>query len=52
MGTAQDGAFHWLKSDGLLFGQKDKSDPAVFDVLMDEFDKTFAYDRSGRLLHQ
>ncbi len=47
VGTAQDGAFHWLKSDGLLFGQRDKSDPAVFDVLMDEFDKTFAYDRSG-----
>src|SRR5260221_12495043 len=46
VGTAQDGAFYWLKS-GLLFGQKDKGDRAVFDVLMDEFDKTFAYDQSG-----
>ena len=47
MGTPQDGAFYNLKSGGLLFGQRDQSDPAVFDVLMDEFDKTFAYDKSG-----
>ena len=47
VGTPQDGAFYNLTSDGLLFGQRDKSDTAVFDVLMDEFDKTFAYDKSG-----
>ena len=47
VGTPQDGAFYNLTSGGLLFGQHDHSDPAVFDVLMDEFDKTFAYDKSG-----
>src|SRR5260370_23255112 len=47
VGTRQDGAFHYLKSKGLLFGQQHKGDGAVFDVLVDEFDKIFAYDQSG-----